>query len=788
MPKLARLDVPLYSEPLAREVHNNAAWVSGQFSKIDAAHAETAARLAGQHPLAGKYSPTLVRTAVSIGLFGAVAAVVLHYYGTGNVFVGLHKLSPFTIGVVFAALVANALAAALRFEMVAAFTGHAIGFRRAMAAVGAGTLAGAAFFQLAGQLMARGVIARQGGMPFAAVVVVTGYERIVAAIVSGLLAIAGAWFIFGKVYLDQATGGAILIKITCGLIAAMTGGALVGFGRLAARSIAPLMTRHFARRCLSIIGLTLLVQIPMMIAYITVAHALSPQTPVGGIAAASAIVMFAASVPISLAGWGVREMSAVIALGAIGVAAYDALTAAVAIGAGSILAMAVIATVSLPNLAEREVAPERQATSPIDYGRVLGWIIPVTAAVFVLFQIHVPIGSGLLNVNLADPVAILGGAFFVLKAFRQGHLPRWRVNYVNMAVAAATLALGAALLIGVSHFGWTDWALINRFLGWFVLLAFGASGALAIAEGGENAFRIVLLSYIGAVAAVSLFETSLIFVNALGFSLDSMLVQPFNAEGFAQNHNAFAFQLLMALAATLVASQGRYSRTCFLTLILVGLWFAGSRSGWIAAVFVLGASIYLEIATARQIIRALICAAIVAAIGAVLPVLHVHDLLFGYQGGPGAALLLPEFVPDQSSTAERMLSIVGGLKLFLAHPVFGAGLGAFQNEKILASDGFPLVIHSTAVWLLAELGIIGFFAFAAPGLYVWVFGWLRARENQMAAFIALGFVVLAVMSGPADMLYQRTFCSWARRWRASDIHFAPVNEERHYGRRPSKTI
>src|SRR6185312_12075630 len=472
MPKLARLDVP----PPDEASHVDAAWVSGQFRKIDTVHAEMAAMNDERAP-AEKSRPVRLRMAVSFVLIAAVVALLVYYRSLGGVLAGLHRLSPVTICVIFAALMANALAAALRFEVVAAFTGYNIGFRRAMAAVGAGTLAGAAFFQIAGQLMARGFVARKGGMPFAAVVVVTGYERIIAAILSGLLAIAGAWFIFGKIYLDQAAGGAVLIKIACGLIAATTGGALIGFGPLAVRSIAPLLTRNFARRALSVIGLTLLVQMPMMIAYVAVVHALSPQTAVGSLAAASAIVMFAASVPISLAGWGVREMSAVIALGTIGVAAYDALAAAIVIGAGSMLAMAVVSAVSLPNLAMRAPAEERQAAHAIDYARALSWIVPVAAAVFVLFQIHVPVGSSLVNVNLADPIAILGGGLVVLGAIRHRHLPRWRVNHVNASVAAATLVLALSLVIGGLRFGWTDWALINRFFGWFVLLAFGATGA-----------------------------------------------------------------------------------------------------------------------------------------------------------------------------------------------------------------------------------------------------------------------------------------------------------------------
>jgi hypothetical protein len=120
--------------------------------------------------------------------------------------------------------------------------------------------------------------------------------------------LAGAYFVFGNVYLDQNAGGGALIKIMIGLFAATGTGAMLGYGRLAARSVAPWLTKNFATGFLQLVALTALVQIPMMMAYVFASHALSPQTPIAGLVATSAIVMFAASVPISLAGWGVREM------------------------------------------------------------------------------------------------------------------------------------------------------------------------------------------------------------------------------------------------------------------------------------------------------------------------------------------------------------------------------------------------------------------------------------------------------------------------------------------------
>ena len=687
----------------------------------------------------------VVRSIVSIVLLGFGVGWVVHHYGLQNVFDGAKKLSPLSISFVFLALLANAFAAALRFKVVANSTGHPVRFRHAMAAVGAGSLAGALFFQLAGQLMARGYVMRRISMPFASVVAVTLYERIVAAMLSGLLAFAGALYIFGHVYVNENSGGDAFIKITCGLIAAATAGALLGYGRTATRSIAPFITRNFVRACLRIVGLTLLVQAPMMTAYVVAAHALSLQTPIIALLAASAVVMFAASVPISLAGWGVREMSAIVSLGAIGMAGNDALTAAIVIGAGSMLSMVVILMGGLLRSTKDRPLTEPKMVKSIDYEQAFAWCLPITAAVLVLFQIYVPIRSGLLNVNLADPVAMLAGALFVLHAIKERQLPRWRVDYLNLSVALATVALGGSLLLGAYRFGWTDWALVNRFFGWLVLLAYAATGALIVTAGGRDAFKIILLTYAGAAAAVASLEIILVLVSALGVLLPPTLIEPTQIEAFAQNRNAFAFQLLMAMPAALVLVRVRNLRIILCTVMLAAFWFTGSRSGWISVVCVLAASVYLRAANVREILVAIGYAACLVLVVTSFSALH-----------PGG-VIAPIIEPDSSETQERLITMMGGLKLFLAHPIFGAGLGAFRNEHILTGNGIPLIIHSTALWLLAELGLVGFLTFSVPAIYVWVTEWRRARLESESTVIALCFVAFAVMSAPADMFYQRIF-------------------------------
>jgi hypothetical protein len=120
--------------------------------------------------------------------------------------------------------------------------------------------------------------------------------------------------------------------------------------------------------------------------------------------------------------------------------------------------------------------------------------------------------------------------------------------------------------------------------------------------------------------------------------------------------------------------------------------------------------------------------------------------------------IAPEIIPSVAENQERIVTLVGGWKLFEVHPLFGAGLGAFRNEGIISSTtGIPLLIHSTPLWLLAELGIAGFLAFVLPFVFIFFREWKSAGKDETSTLIVLCLIAFSVMSAPADMLYQRTF-------------------------------
>jgi hypothetical protein len=185
-----------------------------------------------------------------------------------------------------------------------------------------------------------------------------------------------------------------------------------------------------------------------------------------------------------------------------------------------------------------------------------------------------------------------------------------------------------------------------------------------------------------------------------------------NFEGYAGNRNAFAFQLLAAAALLLgyfevyartgVAGQHvsrRWAAVALLAILWAALVWTGSRTGMVVGVVMLLIILFVRPAKAK-----LLCWSVVTA-----ALLWVTVWL--------AAPDLPmQVYSAESSNQERWATIVHGFDLWLESPLVGAGLGVF-NARSSTWFGYPQVIHSTPLWILAEFGLLGGAVFAW-GLFV----------------------------------------------------------------------
>ena len=469
--------------------------------------------------------------------------------------------------------------------------------------------------------------------------------------------------------------------------------------------------------------------------------------PVTTIAAAATLVMLAASIPISLAGWGLREVSAVYALGYIGVPNGVSLVTAILVGITSLLVNGGLA-LTVSYLPSRMRAPPGSAAAlsqTAQCASFLSWFLPLFAASAVFFQIYVPVGVDRLNVNLADSVTLFAGAVFVL---RRGSLSNWRMPHLGLFAALMTVAITLAFVHGLFVAGWTSWGFTNRFFGWLVVLSYVATGALLVSEAGQDGLIVLLRTFVVSGLAIAGLEMFLVTVQSAGIpvSPDILAVR---IEGFAQNPNAFAFQLLLVISAIMALRQGFRGAVFALALAFLGLIWTGSRAGLGACAILCTAAVALQCISVRQLMSSLLLTLMLAGF-----IVAVSYALSGHE----PRLLANVAVSDSVSDTERWRSLTLAWQMFKEHPLFGAGLGVFIAE-FRRADGIGLVIHSTPMWLLAEVGLAGFAIFAAPYFFVLASELKSYRDENSDVsrrLAVLSLIVFGVMCQAHELLYQRT--------------------------------
>jgi Lysylphosphatidylglycerol synthase TM region/O-Antigen ligase len=693
---------------------------------------------------------TIARLAASAALIAAVfiylALSQTDWLSTRQV-ISQFSLSSFTM--VTVVLLASLCLGAWRLRIVAADLGYRLSLNSCLAAVTLGQIGGNLFFQIAGQLIARSAVLKRHGLPISATVIATLYERFSGLAVSLGLAVWGAAHLFGRLSIDLKAGGLQLLSLVAGLTAVFAATFFLAWGPMALRVVSSLASRGAVIRLVRVLLITITIQLTTLLAFMVAARMLVPSAPLESTAAACSLVMLASALPISFAGWGIRELSAMAALGAIGFPAPAALAAGLVIGVASLVALFIAAIFSSRAIADassaRQNPPIEALPLTIDGDAFLGWVVPIAAAIAVLFQVHVPVGHGELNVNLADPIAILGGAWVVVRTAPAW--PTWRSPHVNTALLLTTGAILVGFFHGLLSFGWSNWAFWNKCVGWFVLLAYMATGALIVHANGPAGRTVLLQTLSSAIVTVVLVSVAL--AGFLGF--DAPTFQVGRIAGFAQDANAFALQMIVCVSIVLSLKQSTGKSACLLSLAMVGLWFSGSRSGLIAVAAV--ALMYLI--TAWENLRLIVAAVTVAAI-AIVTIKFCQSSLGGWDLVL-ASVKSSAQAASPLSFSEHMETIWAALKLFFDHPIFGAGLGYFMQMHI-HQFGVPMVIHSTSLWLLAELGLLGFACFAIPAVLIFIHEWRNRGDVEgpgiLLILLLTGFVV---MSQFQDLTYQRVF-------------------------------
>jgi O-antigen ligase len=284
--------------------------------------------------------------------------------------------------------------------------------------------------------------------------------------------------------------------------------------------------------------------------------------------------------------------------------------------------------------------------------------------------------------------------------------------------------------------------LINKDLGLFLPFLSYAAVTSWVAEWDDLRYlmRLFALSVVIQNALmVALFLASYFFgisnpfARYGGLRLAGMLLDP----------NAYGGLLVMTLVLIVGASNGPeplLSKAMLVTsrvTLVPGILFTFSRSAWSAlGLAMLVFAVLRPRAAARFVLAGLLCA-------------------------PGILLLLGRrFVPIFQTMASRPKQVQGrfdlihdALEAFSRHPLFGGGIGAFRL-------GEGSIAHNSAMWFLADFGIIGLTAFA--GFLGWFFlkGWSAyqsapASKRSLTLAALLAHTAMLGLAMGIEAFYQR---------------------------------
>lgn len=613
------------------------------------------------------------------------------------------------------------------------------------------------FFSTVGQMIARNAIGALYVDSASRLALFTLLEKIVTAVVLLSLGLIGALIVsrsIGIIPSSTAHIGIISLAIMSALVGMYALGITQGQRRYL-HQIKRLIVRAGLER---IAVISLMMNLLMIAAYTLLGMALAPEIPIHFLAAVFALVRLGALFPISFAGWGVRELSAGIAFGVIGIDPAIGVAVAICIGGLSLLALSlhvlIVHRYSIPRLQPDSASVANKQNLHIE--RMVAVICALVMPVLMGVQLRIPTELHLLSVNVADPLALVGAVTFLTTWFlqlRQAQI--WRIEHFHIGVICFLLMIAYGWLWGEVSFGGNHWAEFNRGLGALVLMCYLFCGAM---------ISILLSPRFIASSVLIISITSLIFfviyVLLSGHlereTLRLLAWHPLHFNGLIGNRNALAFVFLLMICVALGFGSGRQkiSDHTLLGLLLFLTVATSSRTGVICALVIIGLGLILGRRTLKDIVWAFVVFLLANLITYGLESIVQHDWIIQGSVFVGDQLIANRLQPSE----DRWQSYVFGLAMWQDHPFMGAGLGAFLE----AYNDFkpkPLSIHNTALWILAEMGIIGFALFLALPLII-----LRHFvRNRDATLSAADFSLLAVLLSAAlfsqthEILYQRIF-------------------------------
>ena len=493
--------------------------------------------------------------------------------------------------------------------------------------------------------------------------------------------------------------------------------------------------------------LSVLLQFFILSSYVLLAVQLLPDTSILLLYGAFSIVVLATAIPIGFGGYGVREATAGAVFLSFGLPAEAGIAVGLIYSVTHLLVLGINIFISLSaqdNSTQNAIRSEQINYSPL-------WLITaIFAAIFMCFQIRIPLLNGIITLNPADLIALIIAINALILAYIQSKIGHFWVNRMMWpGIICFALMISIGWFVGWINFGSNEWAFANRLLGLISILSFLIFGASLRHHSTQTEhqmiFKIMMFTFITTGIVQIFISMHLPLSISVFFNWSDML------SGFIGDRNAFSFLglILVALAAA-TSLQGQIHFPMqriifiFIGIILAMVVISGSRTGW-AGVTIL--TIFLFWLSRRGFLYSIISFSIFFTLIVLLKDSPGNNSLAGFN----ISVLSNRGLEDIQNLSDlRYLTWVTGLDFFIENPFLGAGLGA-SIEKI------DIVIHNLYLWVAGEMGLAGLFlclpisyailARAFPGLF---------KNPSVYQISLLSFLlVFGAFSITHDIIYQR---------------------------------
>lgn len=385
----------------------------------------------------------------------------------------------------------------------------------------------------------------------------------------------------------------------------------------------------------------------------------------------------------------------------------------------------------------------------------LGGLTAVGIILVVLLQVLVtlPLGAAGLRVAASDLLVLPFVAAALWTMWRQGMTPTLVLDHGRTWL----IALFAVLTMGLAVAWWetgdvSRWALLSRWVGFGLLVAYLSAGVVLRTLMDARGRDLILKALLGGSAVVA-------FLTAVEYGASG---RP-RAEGLFANPNAFGCAMVALLFFYLGAVRdtpllSRRLDLLAMASLVTAVVLSGSRSSFLG----LAGGLALLLATERRLLKPLVLAGV---IGGLLSMAAIEaPAILNQLLGTDMSLQAHPYIARSGQFNElgynlRVEMVWQALDYWGESPTLGIGLGNFA-PRFKAYSGYLMQIHSSGLWLLTEMGVVGLGVFAAFFLIV-----LRAllkashgpTEERPGLQWGAAAVIIAMMAASigTELLYQR---------------------------------